>query len=138
MRGYLPRYCCVSRFELHVRRPWYIAHSKRHSRSILRARNIPLENALDLNFPFKLDEKQLEEPLLQSHASAADSSRLLVAVTTACCQHISMSRRNSIRDTWLLISRATTPNVDVTFFLAQARNSSVLEWLPMLQVEVSN
>ncbi len=97
---------------------------------------VPVEDALDLNFPFQLEEKKLEEPLPRARASTADNAlRLFVAVTTACCQHISMSRRNGIRGTWLSISRATAPNADVVFFLAQARNSSVLEeWLPMLKV----
>jgi hypothetical protein len=95
--------------------------------------HIPVELALDIDLPPLPEENSF--PVALPREVLQDAPRLLVAVTTACCQHLSMARRKAIRATWITMTRKTTPDVDVLFFLAQAQNASVLkEWAPLLEV----
>ena len=98
---------------------------------------VPVKLALDLTFPFQPNEMVLQEPLPRSRADMDRVPHILIAVTTACCQQISRNRRKAIRNTWLSISREMMPDVEVNFFLAQARNASVLrEWVATLEVNM--
>jgi hypothetical protein len=96
---------------------------------------VPIKLALDMSYPLQAEERW--EPLPRSHTGGGigDAPRLFVAITTACCQQISTDRRKAIRETWVSISKKTTSNVDVAFFVSQARNASVLEeWASKLEV----
>ena len=97
--------------------------------------------ALNLNIPLfpaemRLEEKMKSPTLPPQNAILRSVPRLLIAVTTGCCQQILMDRRNAIRATWIATMRENLmADVDVLFFIAQAPNMSLFEeWVPAIEV----
>lgn len=98
--------------------------------------------AMDIDLPQQHAEIQFEKMMNKISTHRQQSTilwkppRVLVAVTTSCCQQISVARRKAIRETWVAIMRETSVSkVDVLFFLAQPRNRSVFEeWVPIIEV----
>ena len=98
--------------------------------------------AMDIDLPQQHAEKQFEKTMNETSTHRQQTTilrkapRVVVAVTTSCCQHISLARRKAIRETWVAIMHENSvTNVDVLFFLAQPRNRSVFEeWVPIIEV----
>ncbi len=98
--------------------------------------------ALDINLPLQAAEIRLEETMDRTPARPPQTAilrsapRLLIAVTTGCCQQLLLNRRKAIRETWIATMRENgVVNVDVAFFIAQPPNTSLFEiWAPLIEV----
>jgi hypothetical protein len=98
--------------------------------------------AMDIDLPLQAAEIRVEEMMDRTPARPPQTAilrnapRLLIAVTTGCCQQLLLYRRKVIRETWIATMRENdVANVDVAFFIAQPPNRTLLEeWVPLIEV----